>query len=74
MQSLMSDFNEVKLDCYDMVDYINSITPLLMLICFLFGVLVFSKKGKAIGDNDKINNTQIEFSIENFKEEEHFFS
>ncbi len=74
MKSQMSDFNEVKLECYDLVDYINSITPILMLICFLFGVLVFSKKGKALGNNDKINKTQIEFTIENFKEEEHFFS
>jgi hypothetical protein len=75
MKSLMSYTNEVRLECSDIIETINSITPILMLMCFLLGFFFFSKKSKL---NDQMNEfrskNKIQYSIENLKDEEHFFS
>lgn len=53
--------NEVPLECYS---FINSITPILLILSFILGVFVFRRKDHTISDN----------KFENFKEDELFFT
>jgi hypothetical protein len=75
MKSLLSGSNEVMLECSDIILAINSVTPVLILICFLFGYFIFSKK--RVANNQMIQfktQIKIKYPIENLKDEEHFFS
>jgi hypothetical protein len=62
MNILVSPTNEAKIECFDLI---NFLTPYLMLICFLFGIYLFSnsKKNNIKGDNN-INTNKIEITID----------
>jgi tellurite resistance protein TehA-like permease len=75
MKSLLSGSNEVMLECYDIILAINSITPFLILICFLCGFFIFSKKRATKNNMNKFTSqNKINYSINDLKDELHFFS
>lgn len=66
MNILVSPTNEAKIECYDLI---STITPYLMLLCFLIGMYLFSneRKTNTKDNNNNIIKKNIEFTIEEVK-------